>query len=169
MSKERDGIPDPASASYVFGLLEGRWLGEGKGGFPTVESFDYSETLIFERRDENSLFYMQRTEKRMDGKAESVTSHWESGFIRVLMSGELELANVQSGGRGEILIGKIERMAQKIRLDFRSKLLTNDERMVASARTFEIDGDTLRYEMTMHTTRVDKLTRHLVARLQRSN
>jgi hypothetical protein len=169
MSKERDGMPDPASPSYVFGLLEGRWLGEGKGGFPTIESFHYSETLIFERRDENSLFYMQRTEKRMDGRVEFVMSHWESGFIRVLMSSELELANVQSGGRGEVLIGTIERMSRKIRLDFRSKLVTNDECMVASARLFEIDGDTLRYEMTMHTTRVDKLTRHLVANLQRSN
>jgi len=169
MSKEYDRMPDPASPSHVLGLLEGRWLGEGKGSFPTVESFDYYETMIFERRDENSLFYMQRTEKRIDGQAKFVTSHWESGFIRILMSSELELANVQSGGRGEVLIGKIERMARKIRLGFKSKLLTNDERMVASARTYEIDGDTLRYEMTMHTTRVDKLTRHLIAKLQRTN
>jgi hypothetical protein len=169
MSKEQEWRSDPVSAGHVLGLLEGTWRGEGKGGFPTITSFDYIEKVSFERRDENSLFYMQRTEKRVDGQDESVTSHWESGFIRVLTDSELELANVQSGGRGEVLIGAIARIGRRIKLDFKSISVTNDERMVASARTIEIDGNELHYEMTMHTTRVDELTRHLVADLRREN
>jgi hypothetical protein len=48
-----------------------------------------------------------------------------------------------------------------------SKTLNNDPRMVASARTFELEGDTLRYEMAMHTTKVKGLTPHLKITLQR--
>ncbi len=41
------------------------------------------------------------------------------------------------------------------RIHFVSKALNNDPRMVSSARTFELEGDTLRYEMGMHTIKVD--------------
>ena len=163
MNKKQEWQADLISPTVVFGLLAGIWHGEGEGGFPTVDSFAYRETLTFERRDKDSLFYMQRTKRRVEGKAELVMSHWESGFIRILADNELELANVQSGGRGEVLIGTIARMADKIRLDFKSKVLANDERMIASGRTIEIGDNTLRYEMTMQTDRVDKLTRHLAA------
>ena len=96
-----------------------------------------------------------------------MTSHWESGFIDVLETNELQLANVQSGGRGEVLTGKIERTGRQIRLIFSSKSVANDERMVSTSRMFEIEGDTLGYEMDMATTRVDELTRHVFATLTR--
>lgn len=160
---------DVVPAGNVLRLLEGTWQGEGEGGYPTVKSFAYREMLTFERRDEESLFYMQRTEKRLAGKIEFVLSHWESGFIRVLPDNALELANVQSGGRGEVLIGTIATIANKITLDFKSESMANDERMIATSRTFEIEGDTLQYEMSMRTTSVSKLTRHLLAVLHRSH
>ena len=167
MSKAEEWEADLVTAGYVLGALEGTWRGEGMGGFPTVDSFVYRETLTFERRDEESLFYMQRTEKRMDGQPEFVLSHWESGFIHILAGNELGLANVQSGGRGEFLKGKIDGTEGKVRLDFISESLANDDRMVASARTFVIDGDRLQYEMSMQTTRVNKIVQHLKATLQR--
>jgi len=61
----------------------------------------------------------------------------------------------------------IELKDRIIRLNFVSKVLTNDERMVASMRTFEIENDTLRYQMKMQTTRVAELTPHLEAILRR--
>lgn len=48
-------------SSQVLALLEGTWTGEGRGRYPTINSFDYRETLIFTRRDENSLAYDQLT------------------------------------------------------------------------------------------------------------
>jgi THAP domain-containing protein 4 len=165
----RDWDADLVTAGDVLRLLEGSWQGEGEGGYPTVESFTYREKLTFERRDEESLFYMQRTAKQMPGTSEFVLSHWESGFIRVLSESGLELANVQSGGRGEVLIGTIAMLANKIRLDFTSKSMTNDERMIATTRTFVIEGDRLQYEMSMQTNRVNQLTQHLLAVLRRTH
>ena len=156
------------TARDVFDLLEGTWHGEGRGGFPTIDSFDYREELIFTKRDESTLEYSQRTEKRMDGQSRFITSHWENGFIRVLESGDLELVNAQSGGRSEVLIGHIEKVGSLIRLHFTSKAVTNDPKVISTARTFELEGDHLRYEMEMSTTQVDKRTRHLEIILRRT-
>ncbi|HEY3474015.1 MAG TPA: FABP family protein, partial [Anaerolineales bacterium] len=83
----------------LFSLLEGTWTGEGRGEFPTVQSFDYRETLTFTLRDKKSLAYEQKTQKCYDGQTEYFPSHGESGSIRILENGELEMVNAQSSGR----------------------------------------------------------------------
>jgi hypothetical protein len=157
---------NPANAHQLFTLLEGTWAGEGRGQFPTVNSFDYRETLIFARRDEKTLAYEQRTQKRYDGQTEWLVSHWENGFIRILENGELELTSAQIG-RTEVLIGFIESFDTLFRIHFVSKTITNDSRMLSSARTLELQGDTLRYKMEMQTTAVDRLMSHLRIELRR--
>ena len=152
--------------SPVFDLLEGTWTGEGRGRFPGVTSFTYRETLIYTRRDEKTLAYEQRTQKLYDGQTEWLPSHWESGFIRILENGELELTSAQIG-RTEVLNGSIEALDSVFRIRFVSKSITNDPRMVSSARIFELEGDSLRYTMEMHTTKVDHSAQHLKIALQR--
>jgi hypothetical protein len=154
-------------ANDVFDQLEGTWQGEGRGGYPTIDPFDYREKLVFTRRDESTLAYSQRTEKRIQDRDEFVTSHWENGFITILENGVLELVNAQSGGRGEVLTGKIEVHDSMIRLHFVSKDLMNDVRMVSTARVLELEDDQLRYVMEMSTTKVDKMTQHLRISLER--
>ena len=158
----------PTSSSQLLDLLQGTWAGEGRGYFPAVNSFDHRDMLTFTRRDEKTLAYEQRAQKRYDGQTEWLESHWESGFIRVLESGELELVSAQIG-RAEVLVGTIEALDAVFRIHFVSKSIMNDPRMVSSARTFELEGDTLRYEMEMHTTKVDQPTPHLEIILQRIN
>jgi len=157
---------NPTTTPQLLTLLEGTWAGEGRGGFPTVNSFDYRETLTFTRRDEKTLVYEQRTQKRYDGQDEWLESHWENGFIRILENGELELTSAQIG-RTEVLVGKIEMQSMLTRIHFVSKIITNDSRMVSSARRFELEGDSLRYEMEMQTTAVNQSTQHLKIALQR--
>jgi hypothetical protein len=151
----------------ILDFLEGTWKGEGRGGYPDVTSFDYRETLVFTRRDEKTLAYEQRAQKRYDGQSEWLQSHWENGFISTLDSGDLQLVNIQIGGRNEELIGTIEATDSVFRIHFVSKNLNNDPRMISSARTFELEGDTLRYEMEMQTTKVNQPTSHLKIALQR--
>jgi hypothetical protein len=151
----------------ILDFLEGTWKGEGRGGYPGVTSFDYRETLVFTRRDEKTLAYEQRAQKRYDGQSEWLQSHWENGFISTLDSGDLQLVNIQIGGRNEVLIGTIEATDSVFRIHFVSKNLNNDPRMISSARTFELEGDTLRYEMEMQTTKVNQPTSHLKIALQR--
>ena len=151
---------------HLFTLLKGIWQGEGRGQFPTVTSFDHRETLIFTRYDEKTLAYEQRTQKRYDGGTEWLESHWENGFIRILESGELELTSAQIG-RTEVLVGSVEANGDLFKIHFVSKTITNDLRMISSARRFELEGATLRYEMEMHTTKVAQSTQHLKIALQR--
>lgn len=158
---------NPTTAQSVFDLLEGTWQGEGHGGYPTINAFDYREKLTFTRKNDSTLAYDQRTEKRMDGTDEFVPSHWENGFITILENGVLELVNAQSGGRGEVLTGPIKVIDSIIHLNFVSKAMMNDARMVSTARAFELDGDQLRYKMRMSTTRVEHLTQHLSITLER--
>jgi THAP domain-containing protein 4 len=157
-----------ATIHHRFSLLEGTWRGEGQGDYPVINSFDYRETLTFTRRDERSLAYEQRTESRFDGHPEWRLSHWENGFIQILESGEVEMVNAQSGGRCEVLVGVIEIQGGSTRIRFESKEIVNDPRMVSSARTFEVEGDSLRYEMEMQTTAVGRSLTHLKAELRRT-
>jgi len=152
--------------SQLSAFLAGTWTGEGRGQFPTVTSFDYRETLIYTRRDEKTLAYEQRAKKLYDGQTEWLESHWENGFIRILESGELEVTSAQLG-RVEVLTGKVEIEGNIIQIHFVSKTIANDPRMVSSARRFELDRDTLHYEMEMQTTAVEKSMQHLKAELRR--
>lgn len=158
--------PFPISRQ-VLDMLEGSWSGIGRGHFPGVTSFTYRETLIFTRRDEKTLAYEQRTQKLYDGQTEYVPSHWENGFISILDNGNLQLVNIQVGGRNEVLAGTVEKLDSMFLIHFVSKALNNDSRMVSSARTFELEGDALRYEMEMQTTKVDQSTPHLGITLRR--
>lgn len=158
---------DKSATIHVLDLLQGTWTGDGRGQFPGVTSFAFREMLVFTRRDEKNLAYEQRTQKLYDGQTEYVPSHWESGFLSLLENGDLQLVNIQVGGRNEVLIGTVESNDDKFRIHFVSKVLNNDPRMVSSARTFELDGDTLRYEMGMQTTKVNQSTLHLRIALKR--
>jgi hypothetical protein len=66
-----------------------------------------------------------------------------------------------------ILIGPVEVLGDMFQIRLQSKVLNNDPRMVSSTRTFELEGDTLRYDMAMHTTKVEQLIPHLRTTLQR--
>jgi len=72
-----------------------------------------------------------------------------------------------SGGWGEVLVGAIETHGGLPRIRFMSKAVVNDPRMIASARMFELEGDSLRYEMEMQTTAVEGLMSHLRVELKR--
>jgi hypothetical protein len=151
----------------LFDLLQGTWIGTGRGEFPGVSSFDFRGTLVFTRRDVKSIAYNQRIQKRYDGQTEWLESHWESGFIRVLDSGELELTSAQIG-RVEVLTGKVDGQDSMIQVHFVSKAIANDPRVVSSRRRFELEGDALRYKMEMHTTKVSQSTPHVKITLQRA-
>ena len=155
------------TAIQIFDLLQGSWNGEGRGEFPGVTSFAYRERLTFTRHDPKTVAYEQRTKKCYDGTTEYVESHWENGFLRILESGELEMTSAQIG-RTEVLIGGTEVIETLIRIRLASKTIANDPRVISSARTLELEGDSLRYEMEMHTTKVAQSTPHVKIALQRS-
>ena len=149
-------------------LLIGEWVGTGTGKFPTIESFDYIETLTFDGDQRPFLHYETRSQRRRAGQADFIPSHWESGFLRLLPDGEVELINTQSSGRLERLSGSIGQTERGLILRLRSTAFLNDPRMVKTSRTIGVEGDTMEYVQSMHTNAVPEMTHHVKARLQRT-
>ena len=151
--------------------LDGTWTGKGAGDYPTIDPFGWTETLRFELDDSYPmLHYEQRTHLVPSGEA----SHWESGFIRPLEDGSIEISSSQDSGRVEVLRGRLKGIEDgggdwSIELD--SVVLEHDPRLQATRRVFTLSGDTLLYVVSMatHTTPEPRLSQHLEARLRRSS
>jgi hypothetical protein len=152
----------------ILHLLIGEWSGAGRGEFPTIEPFEYLETLQFSADERPFLHYEQRTRRRSAGQAEYVPSHWESGFIRLLPDGGVEMINAQGGGRLEVLSGSLEQKETGLILHLQSKAFLNDPRMLESSRDITVEGDTLHYTMNMRTTAVPAPAFHVEATLKRA-
>ena len=148
--------------------LVGEWAGGGRGDFPTIDAFRYTETLRFYRNDiEPMLQFEQRTWVANESDPHKDPLHWETGFFRALPGFGVELTNAQNGERVEVLRGKIEPRGNVVIFSMDSTLLGNDERLLRTRRRYECEGDTLRYQVWMATTKRPELTLHLEARLVR--
>ena len=149
-------------------LLLGEWSGTGRGEFPTIEPFEYLETIRFSSDGRPFIHYEQKTKRRNIGQTDYNPSHWESGFIRLLPNGEVELVNVQGGGRLERLTGSLEQTETGMILRLQSTAFLNDPRMLKTSRTIILEGDSLHYILEMHTTVIPQRAQHLEARLNRT-
>ena len=149
-------------------LLIGEWSGTGRGEFPTIEPFEYLETIRFSSDGRPFIHYEQKTKRRSMGQTDYIPSHWESGFIRLLPNGKVELVNVQGGGRLERLTGSLEQTETGMILRLQSTAFLNDPRMLKTSRTIILEGDSLHYILEMHTTVIPQRAQHLEARLNRT-
>jgi len=148
-------------------LLIGEWSGTGQGEFPTIEPFEYLETITFSTDGRPFLHYEQKTKRRNAGQTDFIPSHWESGFLRLLPNGQVELVNAQGSGRLERLAGSLEGTQAGLILRLQSTAFLNDPRMVETSRTITVEGNSMHYTQTMHTTAVPGPAHHVEARLKR--
>lgn len=155
----------PEIAAIVDALV-GTWEGEGTGGYPTIDVFEYREiTTITARDDHPALHYEQRTWKA--SQFGDVASHWESGLLRVSSDGTATMNNAQ-GGRVETMSGTWERTDSGWVIDLRSSGYAGDDRVIESTRSIRIDADSMAYVHEMKTTATNEMSPHLKARLERS-
>jgi hypothetical protein len=156
--------------SSLFGILTGKWTGTGSGRYPTIEPFEYQESLHFTPDETRPIIhYEQKTRRRSAEQAEFIPSHWETGFIELLPDNRIEVANAQSGGRVEVLVGTIEPAPTGLILRLRSSHIANDPRLLKTTRTITVEGGVLSYVMHMQTTAVPQLALHLEGTLSRQS
>lgn len=150
-------------------LLIGKWRGEGKGGFPTIDSFIYQKELIFEPAGTgNVIHFDQRTWHITPESPRSRPIHFQSGFIRLLENDERELVNSQNNGRVEVMWGRmIPAGDNELHLFFESTAYNNDPRMIKSTRELRVTNDKLSYIFDMATNNVPEIQRHLEADLKK--
>ncbi|MEX2558015.1 MAG: FABP family protein [Actinomycetota bacterium] len=142
-------------------FLLGTWSGEGKGSYPTIDSFAYLEEIRFWHTGKPFLFYEQKTKHPVKG----FPMHAEVGYWRPQAGGRIEILFTHPTGIAEIQEGTIDGTT----IDVASKTVartTTAKEVVALERTFTVDGDVLRYEVRMAAVGVP-LTHHLAAELKR--
>lgn len=148
--------------------MVGSWEGSGSGEFPTIDDFTYRERLtVSVAAAGKSLHYRQETWRT--NVDPPVGSHVETGFISVIGDGEVEVLNAQGHDRTEVLRGAVNPTETGFHLSLRSTSLAHDDRMVASWRTWVLDGEVLTYTMGMRTTSTLDGAPHLAAGLRRSD
>jgi hypothetical protein len=153
--------------------LLGIWRGTGRGKFPTIDAFAYTEELKFESNGcEPLIHFEQKTWVESSTETNGSLLHWESGFIRPVEDGSIEISNAQNGGRVEVLKGRInmeEYLKGTLLLSVESVLFGNDPRLIQTRRTFTLKDSTLSYLIEMATVRTPHLQQHLEASLSRTS
>ena len=137
-------------------LLIGEWKGRGVADFPTIDRVEYTEELRVEWDPGREVLCYEQRVVLSDGRP----SHRETGFIRELPEGDVELWNAQDNGRTEVLRGSSswDESAGELVVDLRSVVFGNDPRMLESRRLLRVGAERLGYDLLMATTTTAELS-----------
>ena len=96
--------PDCAPVAWLLGT----WRGNGHGDYPTIDSFQFGQELIFTHDGRPFFHYMSRA-WIVDDKGEKVRdAAIETGFLRPKADGAIELLLAHNTGFVEIYYGSAE-------------------------------------------------------------
>lgn len=128
--------------------LLGTWSGRGTGVYPTIESFDYLEEVVFSHVGKPFLVYGQKTRAVADG----LPLHAETGYLRVPQPGRIEWILAHPSGITEIEVGSYTATADGIELEMTAPtigLAPTAKEVGALSRRYRLDGDELSYTLDM--------------------
>lgn len=124
--------PVHAKLEPISSLL-GTWRGSGRGVYPTIENFAYEEEAIFGHTGRPFLVYSQRTWHPDTQRP----MHSETGFVRILEDGSVEIVISHAFGVAELGEGTV------IEAGFE----TTSTSLTSTATAKKVDAVTRRYEL----------------------
>lgn len=128
--------------------LLGTWSGRGSGVYPTIESFDYLEEVVFAHVGKPFLAYGQKTKSVADGKP----LHAETGYLRVPQPGRVEWVLAHPSGITEIEVGSFSTSGDIVEFEMTAStigLTPSAKEVTALGRRYRFDGDELSYTLAM--------------------
>jgi|SRR5215204_2068667 len=152
-------------------FLLGEWAGEGRGEYPTIESFPYREQVRFWHVGKPFLAYTQGTKHAETG----LPLHAEMGYWRCFpgddgVPAHIEVVLSHPSGISEVLEGSLRAdLAGLATIDLTTSSVTRThtaKQVTALARQLTVEGDVLRYSVAMAAVG-QPLTHHLGAELRR--
>lgn len=146
--------------------LLGEWSGQGRGSYPSIDDFDYLETLHFSHLGKPFVTYAQFTRQPADGKP----MHVETGYLRLTTPGRVELVIAQPTGVVEVHEGSLDTSGDAaLQIRLRSSLVgctATAKSVTRVERTFRLTDGVLHTELAMAAVGFE-LTHHLASQLRR--
>jgi hypothetical protein len=146
-------------------VLIGTWSGEGEGRYPTIEPFRYREEVVFGHAGKPFLSYRQATVNLATGQP----AHAESGYLRVVAPGRIELVLAHPTGIVELAEGEAIDQPAGVSLHLFSGSVprTATAKEVTSVeRRISVTALVLRYQVSMAAVGLP-LQHHLAGELRR--
>ena len=151
-------------------ILVGTWTGRGRGEYPTIEPFEYAESVTFSHVGKPFLAYSQRTRSLGGPGSSPQPMHSESGYwrfpepgrVEVVLSHPTGVVEIEEGTIGARLDGSII-----VELTTTTVALTSTAKDVSALqRRFVVHGDAIDYTVAMAAVGAP-LQHHLSATLYR--
>ena len=150
------------AVDHPFAALAATWRGTGRGEYPTIAGFEYSEEFVITPVPGRPIAHWRSATR---DAATGDPRHAESGFLRTTPNG-IELVVAHTFGIVEATAGSFD--GQVLVLRSTGLLGTASAKQVDEVeRRYELDGDVLRYTIAMAAVGVP-LTHHLRAELSRA-
>jgi hypothetical protein len=144
-------MPDLHPDLEALAPLLGNWAGRGEGKYPTIQTFEYFEEVVFSHVGKPFLVYTQKTSAVADGRP----LHAETGYLRVPQPGRVELVLAHPNGITEIDAGTYSvtgDVGDVIEVELSSTaigLAPTAKEVAELGRSWRVEGDDLSYTVRM--------------------
>jgi hypothetical protein len=170
-SHDPDSEPEPHPAVVALLPYLGLWRGRGRGGYPTIEDFDYAQEIRISHDGRPFLSYESRAWLLDEGSRPVRPAGRESGWWRPVLqdgapTGELEVLLTTPTGIMELHLGRIDGLTVEMATDAVLRTGTAKE-VTAGRRLYGIVDSALLYAQEMAAVG-HGLAPHLSARLTRA-
>ncbi|MFY0407318.1 FABP family protein [Solicola sp. PLA-1-18] len=122
-------------------FLLGTWHGDGHGAYPTIDAYTFEEDVAFAHDGRAFLHYFSRQWVTDEAGERVGPGDLETGFLRVVEDGVVELVLAQQSGYAQIWYGTIEGPRLTLTTDVSVRTGSAVELTAAQRMYGLVDGD----------------------------